>query len=180
MTIVVVQRTIPDGHALDVSAERGVRPAWWKDAEGVTFTRSYVSADRTRTVCLYEAVEAERVARSHRDAGWPFDHVWAARSYRDLLGVPMLAEPGERSIIVVERQYPGPVTIEAMARLAEKAQWCYDTYGIDLIDSLLRDDQRGSVCLYAAPDAESVRRANRAAEQPFDRAWPATVYVVRA
>jgi hypothetical protein len=34
------------------------------------------------------------------------------------------------------------------------------------------------VCEFEAPDAESVREALRAAGQPFDRVWPATVHAV--
>ena len=33
------------------------------------------------------------------------------------------------------------------------------------------------ICLYRAPDAEAVRKANRTAGLPFDRVWPARALV---
>ena len=44
----------------------------------VTWLSSYIAADGTRCVCVYEAASAEDVRRVYRTAGVPFDNVWVA------------------------------------------------------------------------------------------------------
>jgi hypothetical protein len=44
----------------------------------VVWLSSYIAADGTRCVCVYEAENAEAVRRVYRTAGVPFENVWAA------------------------------------------------------------------------------------------------------
>lgn len=46
--------------------------------EGVTWLSSYVAADGSQCVCVYEAPDAESVRRVYRSAGVPFEAVWPA------------------------------------------------------------------------------------------------------
>lgn len=47
-------------------------------AHGARWIRSYVSLDRKRVVCEFEAADAEKVRESYRSAGVEFDRVWTA------------------------------------------------------------------------------------------------------
>jgi hypothetical protein len=47
-------------------------------ARGCAWKRSYVSSDRTRMICDYEAPDAESVREACRSAGHPFTSVWSA------------------------------------------------------------------------------------------------------
>jgi hypothetical protein len=60
------------------------------EAHGARWMRSYVSRDRRRMVCVFEAPDAEMVRLSHRSAGVPFDRVWSA----DLFARQEVATPG--------------------------------------------------------------------------------------
>lgn len=51
------------------------------DAHGVRWLRSYLSLDRRRMVCEFEADDAEAVRSSFRSAGVAFARVWAAEQY---------------------------------------------------------------------------------------------------
>ncbi len=42
---------------------------------------SYLSKDRMRMVCSFEAADAESVRLVHRVAGIPFERVWAANRF---------------------------------------------------------------------------------------------------
>jgi Protein of unknown function (DUF4242) len=46
---------------------------------GVRSIRSYLSADRRRMVCLYEAPHADAVGHANRLSGLPFDRFWPAQ-----------------------------------------------------------------------------------------------------
>ena len=51
------------------------------EAHGARWMRSYLSTDRTRLVCEFEAADAEMVRRSFRSAGIDFERVWTAELY---------------------------------------------------------------------------------------------------
>jgi hypothetical protein len=51
------------------------------DAYGARWMRSYLSTDRRRMVCEFEAPDAEAVRTSYRSAGVGFERVWAAEVY---------------------------------------------------------------------------------------------------
>lgn len=48
---------------------------------GARWMRSYVSQDRKRMICEFEAADAESVRNSARSAGVPFDACWTADLY---------------------------------------------------------------------------------------------------
>jgi len=48
------------------------------EAYGATWVRSYISADRRRAICEFEAADAEKVRASYRSAGVHFQRVWPA------------------------------------------------------------------------------------------------------
>ncbi len=51
------------------------------EAHGATWIRSYVSADRKRVICEFEAADAEKVRESYRSAGVDFERVWTAQVF---------------------------------------------------------------------------------------------------
>ena len=48
------------------------------EAHGAKWVRSYISSDRKKVVCEFEAPDAEKVRESYRSAGVTFDKVWTA------------------------------------------------------------------------------------------------------
>ena len=50
-------------------------------AHGAQWMRSYLSLDRKRMICEFEAADAEQVRASYRAAGVSFDHCWTATMY---------------------------------------------------------------------------------------------------
>lgn len=51
------------------------------EAHGATWVRSYISADRKRIICEFEAADAEKVRESYRSAGVDFERVWTAQVF---------------------------------------------------------------------------------------------------
>ena len=52
------------------------------DAREVKWLGSNFATDGTRSICMYEAADADRVREANRTAGLPFDKVWPAHAYR--------------------------------------------------------------------------------------------------
>ena len=51
------------------------------EAHGARWKRSYLSTDRKRMICEFEAADAEQVRESYRAAGVNFQSCWAADVY---------------------------------------------------------------------------------------------------
>jgi len=78
--------------------------------------------------------------------------------------------------VIVERSFDKATEFETLQAQAQSSSWCLDQYRIRFLRSYLSSDKRRMICVYEAPDAESVRIANRQAELPFDYVWTATLY----
>ena len=78
--------------------------------------------------------------------------------------------------VIVERTFPEPVVFGDVQALEDAHAWCLDLHGVRFLVSYFSDDRKRMICLYEAPDAEAVRRVNRQAKLPFDRAWVTSVH----
>ena len=64
----------------------------------------------------------------------------------------------------------------AIRDAAARGEGCLEQDGCRIVWSYLSGDGRRCLCVFAAPDAESVRQAQRQTGMPYERAWPATVH----
>ncbi|MBZ0252844.1 MAG: DUF4242 domain-containing protein [Candidatus Methylomirabilis sp.] len=86
------------------------------------------------------------------------------------------AGPMARVQVVVERTFPEPVRFEEVQAREDAAAWCLEAHGVRFLRTFFSADRTRMICVYEAPDAESVRLANRTAGLPFDAAWAASAY----
>jgi hypothetical protein len=75
------------------------------------------------------------------------------------------------SIVVVERSFAEPVEFEGVQSraLAE----CFQRHRVRARYSLFSRDRRHLVCVFDAPDADSVRVTQDESQLPYDRLWSA-------
>ena len=78
----VVERTFEDGLAIPATAEGaeaclGVVEV--NERDGVTWVHSYVSDDRRRTYCVYDAPDPEAIRRTATHNGLPVDRITQVR-----------------------------------------------------------------------------------------------------
>jgi hypothetical protein len=78
--------------------------------------------------------------------------------------------------VIVERTFDQPFNFEDLQAAEHRASWCLDQYRVRFLRSYFSGDRKRMICVYEAPDAESVRHANRQAGLPFDSIWTASVY----
>jgi hypothetical protein len=81
MTILVVEHSFPQPLTEEALNAAFARLDPCLKAHGATWKKSYVSADRQRMICEFEAADAEAVRASLRSAETPFETVWVARVY---------------------------------------------------------------------------------------------------
>jgi hypothetical protein len=76
-------------------------------------------------------------------------------------------------LIVVERSFPEPVEFAPLQAAEDAVAWCLEQHDVHFLRSYFSRDRHHMVCLYEAPDAESVRTTQRQGKLPFDRIWTA-------
>lgn len=81
LEVVVVERSFEEPADLERLQEMENRAAFCLAAHRVTFVRTLFSADKKRMICVYTAPDAEAVRVAQRQAGLPFDRVWAGGVY---------------------------------------------------------------------------------------------------
>jgi len=78
--------------------------------------------------------------------------------------------------VIVERTLDEPVDVTALADNRERVLACLRAHNVRFEQSYVSADGKRMICVYQAPDAESVRIALRQhGLLPFDRAWKASV-----
>jgi hypothetical protein len=82
----------------------------------------------------------------------------------------------EMALVVVERIFPEPVDLDMFRAAVKDNKSCRDLHQVRYLRGYLSGDRLRMVCLFEAPDAESVRIANRQAGMPYERIWTATIY----
>ena len=156
--------------------------AWCLDQYRVRHVMSLLSLDGRQLTCVFDAPDAESVRSVLRQMGQSVDPVWAATVHAPP-GVPVagslagIAPP----LMVVERRFAEPADFAALlGRLRDQPAWCLDQYRVQFLRSYMSKDRRRMICLYHAPDAESVRAAQLQAGTPVERVWAAGLYESQA
>lgn len=170
---IVVERSFEEAKAFDELQRAELAVAWCLEQHGVQFLRSYLSLDGRSMVCLYDAPDAESVRETQRRGSLPFTRAWACSVLGDT-GVDV-AKPGF-STVVVERDVPAGMPREMIDGIMASSGPCFETHRVELLKSHLARDLHRMICIFAAPDAEAVRIANREGGPPFTRVWTATAH----
>lgn len=124
---------------------------------------SLLALDGSTLTCCFHAPDAESVRMMSRDDGSSHKRVWTG-------SVHHAGRLGPANV-VVERRFESPVTLASVQALEDAAQWCLREHKVTFLRTYFSADQQRMVCLYQAPDAESVRLVQKRANMPVDRVW---------
>jgi hypothetical protein len=81
MTTVVLEKAYPEPVTEEQIAQMRETTEACLDLNGVRRVKTYVSTDRTRFVCIFEATDAEAVRRSMDSVKMPYGTIYAATSF---------------------------------------------------------------------------------------------------
>jgi hypothetical protein len=73
---------------------------------------------------------------------------------------------------VVKRELPVSTAFEVLQHQEESNSSCLDMHNVTFIKTYFSLDQKYMLCMYNAPDSESVRIAQRQAEMPVSKIYP--------
>jgi hypothetical protein len=138
------------------------------DLHRVNWRASLLSMDGHRLICRYSAADAEsvRIALRHLDAD--ASTLWAGRVY-DASGLTDADQL--KANVLVERRFEASTVFESIQNVENGVDWCLKAHGVSFLRTFLSIDGKRMICLYRAPDAESVRLVQRQAQLPFEEVW---------
>lgn len=129
----------------------------------VQWYESLLADDGRRLVCRFEAPDTESVRIIGRSAEARSIVAWAGT----------LHDTGREGTanVVVERSFAEPVTMASIQAIEDAGAWCLEQHSVTFLRTFFSADCRRMLCLYQAPDAESVRLAQSQAKMPVERVW---------
>jgi hypothetical protein len=140
------------------------------DLHRIEWRGSLLAAGGQKLICSFRAPDAESVRIAMRSAGGDAGRLWAG-SVHD---APGFTEADQRKAnVLIERTFDPPVA-EDEIRKAKEEGWCARAHRVTFMRTYVSDDRRRMICLYEAPDAESVRLAQRLMKMPVDAIWAFT------
>lgn len=135
------------------------------DRHRIQWQGSLLARDGHRLVCHFRARDTESARVGLRQAGAEIAGLWPG-TLHDAPGEDPLA-----TNVLVERVFPAPVSLAAIQSLEDAGSACLQNHRVRFVRTCFALNRRRMLCLYRAPDAESVRLAQRLAGMPLERAW---------
>jgi len=129
---------------------------------------SLLSKDGHKMVCLFRAPDMESARIAMRQSGIDMHVLWRG-SVHDKPGLTQ--QELAAANVLVERRFDEPVTLQEIQEIEDAGIWCLETRDVSFVRTFFSSDRKRMLCLYRAPDAESVRQAQRQARVPFNDAW---------
>jgi hypothetical protein len=138
----------------------------------VRFIKTFFSIDGLRMLCLYQAPDAESVRQAQTQARVPYERAWTCERIQS---APSIEEVNPAEYVITERFFKEPTTRELIFQAMQQGASCFELHRAKHVESFLGSGGHRMVCLFRAPDAESVRIANRQASAAYTEVWTARV-----
>lgn len=135
----------------------------------VDWVCSMLAADGKRMVCWFRGPDVESARTALRQVGAEVEVLWRGTVYEP--ADPPVHDPGAAQVLV-QRRFDEPVTLESVQAMEEANGWCLEVHNVRFLRTFFSRDGTRMLCLYQAPDAESVRLAQRQAGLPLESVWP--------
>lgn len=162
-TQLFLERTFDPPLSVREVLERGAQQAWCFEMYRVNWVVSFLAAGGRAMVCWFTAPDMESARQALRKAGTDTSRLWSGTVHE--------GAASKRESVLVERSFEAPVSIEEIQAREDAARWCLDAHNVRFSRTFFSVDRKRMLCLYEAPDAESVRLAQREAGMPFEAVW---------
>jgi hypothetical protein len=134
----------------------------------VEWHSSFLGAGGDRMLCWFSAADMESVRIALRQLDTDMEVFWRGNVFN---GVGIEEDDIPKASVIVERSFEEPVTLQEIQDIEDAGVACLDMRNVRFIQTFFSADRKRMICLYEAPDAESVRQAQREAGVPFNDVW---------
>ncbi len=168
MTDAFLERSFDDAMSTADFLELAGRSMGCFDLHNVDWQSSFLSTDGSHLICRFRAVDLESIRIALRTENTDMSVFWPG-TVHDAPGVD--AATLASANVVVKRLFDEPVRLEDIQAIEDAGAGCLEMRDVKFIRTFFSVDKKRMVCLYQAPDAESVRQAQREAKVPFSEIW---------
>jgi len=134
----------------------------------VDWLESLLARDGRQMICRFRCPDAESTRAALRQAGAEFGRLWPGTVHT---AARPAADDHAATAVVVTRAFAEPVSLDAVQAREDAAAHCLENHRVRYQRTFFSNDRRRMVCVYQAPDAESVRLAQLQAGMPVDQIW---------
>jgi hypothetical protein len=134
----------------------------------VDWCMSFLASGGGKMICWFHAPDLESSRIAMRQSNVDCRNLWRG-SVHDK---PDLDERERAAAnVLVERRFDKAVTLAQIQAMEDAGIHCLESRDVHFVRTFFSADHQRMICLYRAPDAESVRDAQRQAGVPFTTAW---------
>ncbi len=162
-TNLFLERTFDPPLKVEDVLAAGRQGAWCLEMYRVGWRVSLLAANGRRMACWFTASDAESARAALRQAGNDVRLLWPGTVHEGAVA--------EVPNVLVERSFDTSVTLEEIQSIEDAGAWCLQAHRVRFVLTFFSLDRKRMLCLYAAPDAESVRQAQHEAAMPVDDVW---------
>ena len=165
MADVFLERRFDPGLTPDDVRQMARDAAGCFQAQRVDWHNSPLGAAGRQMVCWFSGPDAEAARNALRQVQADIRVIWPGTVH---------SAPGAGGVVpnvLVERNFAEPVRLEDIQAIEDAGAWCLETHRVNFVRTFFSLDRRRMLCLYRAPDAESVRLAQREAGMPVAAVW---------
>ena len=163
MTMLVLERHFDPALTRPMVIDITHSSAWCLEQYRVDWLGSLLSADGRSMVCRFSAPDAESIRQALATVGADTRRLWPGTVHE-------VDEPAVPNVMV-ERSFGAAVSLAEVQAKEDAGQWCLDAHDVRFVSTWFSLDHKRMLCLYNAPDAESVRAAQLQAQMPLERVW---------
>ena len=132
----------------------------------VSWVQSFLATSGNRMLCWFQAPDLDSIRQALRKSQVDPRHSWAG----DVFDAPVMPN-ADLANVVVERSWEEPVALEDIQAIEDAGIHCLENHRVTFVRTFFSTDRKRMMCLYQAPDAESVRVAQHQAGMPLERVW---------
>jgi hypothetical protein len=163
MTDIFLERNFDPPLSVDDVCSMAAESSWCYAAHHVEWRGSLLATGGRLMLCWFRAPDAESARLALRSANADLKSLWIGTVHDG-------AEPAGANVLV-KRTFDEPVALEKIQALGDAGAWCMQAYRVKFARTFFSLDRKRMICLYRAPDAESVRLAQRESGMPLDEVW---------
>jgi len=159
----LVARTFPKGALDGLDAATKAKVNQGNATVDVRWLKSYATADKTKTYCIYEGPDEAAIRKAAQVNGLPLDSVVEVPTELDpemQAQAAASAAPAHRYL--VERTFPKGAIDGITSADKAKVNATNSKFGVKWVTSHATDDKTATYCIYEGPTADSIREAAKA------------------
>jgi hypothetical protein len=178
MTDAILEREFDIPLSPEEFMEMAVRSKGCFGLHGVEWQHSMLAAGGRKLVCWFRSRDLESVRIVLRSDDGDISDIWPGVETSvnmwpgTVHDAPDADETAIRSAnVVVESRFEEPVALEQIQAIEDAGASCLEIRNVRFLRTFFANDRTRMLCLYSAPDAESVRQAQREAGMPMENVW---------